>query len=148
MYLLDTYKNLAKYSQRVTVEVYINWDYLRQDAGKLIQKNQIWDHTGELFKGNHLQTYRKQYWRLTGCKRIIREDHAKEKYLTTNQTLLRRDWKILSKKRVRVKAGIPPSISKKAVRRVLWWLNNLKWTHFWRKGILTKNDLKLRKSLL
>ena len=46
--------------------------------------------------------------------------------------------KLLSKKRVRVKAGIPPPIAKKTVCRVLWRLNKLKWTHFWRKGILTK----------
>ena len=40
-------------------------------------------------------------------------------------------------------ASIPPSISKEAVIRVL---QNavLKWTHFERKGILTKNDSKMR----
>ena len=47
------------------------------------------------------------------------------------------------KKRVMVKAGIPPTISKKAVDRDLQ-KTDLKWTHFQRKGILTKNDLKLR----
>ena len=47
------------------------------------------------------------------------------------------------KKRVLVKAGIPPSISKKTVGRVLQ-KTDLKWTHFQRKEILTKNDLKLR----
>ena len=42
-----------------------------------------------------------------------------------------------------VKAGIPPSISEETVRKVLQ-KTDLKWTHFQRKGILTKNDLKLR----
>ena len=42
-----------------------------------------------------------------------------------------------------VKAGIPQSISKEVVRRVLE-KTGLKWTHFQRKEILTKNDLKLR----
>ena len=41
------------------------------------------------------------------------------------------------------KAGIPPSISKKTVRKVVQ-KTDLKWTHFQRKEILTKNELKLR----
>ena len=46
-------------------------------------------------------------------------------------------------KRVAVKAGIPPSNSEETVPRVLRKAG-LKWTHLHRKGILTKNDLKLR----
>ena len=42
-----------------------------------------------------------------------------------------------------VKAGIPPSIRKETVRRVLR-KTDLKWTHFERKRILTKTDLKMR----
>ena len=42
-----------------------------------------------------------------------------------------------------VKAGIPPSITEETVRRVLW-KTDLKWTHFQKKGILTKNDLEFR----
>ena len=42
-----------------------------------------------------------------------------------------------------VKADIPPSISEETVRKVLEKID-LKLTHFQRKGILTKNDLKLR----
>ena len=49
-------------------------------------------------------------------------------------------------KRVMVKAGIPPSISEETVRRVLQKAG-LKWTRVQRKGILTKNDLKLIKSV-
>ena len=49
-------------------------------------------------------------------------------------------------KRVMVKAGIPPSISEKTVRRVLQKAV-LKWTRVQRKGIPTKNDLKLIKSV-
>ena len=29
----------------------------------------------EVFKSNHLQAYGKEYWRLSGYKRIISEDH-------------------------------------------------------------------------
>ena len=43
----------------------------------------------------------------------------------------------------RVKAGIPLPTSKKTVGRVLQ-KPDLKWTHFQWKGILNKNDLKLR----
>ena len=42
-----------------------------------------------------------------------------------------------------VKAGIPPSISKERVCKDLQKTDPT-WTHFQRKGILTKNDLKLR----
>ena len=42
-----------------------------------------------------------------------------------------------------VKAGIPPSISEKTVCKVLRKVS-LKWAPVQRKGILTKNDLKLR----
>ena len=42
-----------------------------------------------------------------------------------------------------VKAGIPPSITEKTVGRVLQKID-MKWTHFQTKGILTKNDLKVR----
>ena len=42
-----------------------------------------------------------------------------------------------------IKAGIPPSISEETVGKVVQ-KTDLKWTHFQRKGIMTKNDLKLR----
>ena len=38
---------------------------------------------------------------------------TKEKYLTTNQAMVRRDGKLLCKRSVMVKAGISPSICKK-----------------------------------
>ena len=46
-----------------------------------------------------------------------------------------------------VKAGIPQSISKETVGTVLQ-RTNLKWTHFQRKRIQTKTDLKLRLKLV
>ena len=42
-----------------------------------------------------------------------------------------------------VKAGIPSSISEDTVHKLLQ-KTDLKWTHFQRKGIMSKNDLKLR----
>ena len=98
----------------------------------------------EVFKSNHLQAYGKEYWRLSGSKRIIREDHKNclfDKREISCQALARRDGKLFCKNRAMGKAGIPPSISEesKVVQKT-----DLKWTHFQRKGILTKNDLKLR----
>ena len=61
----------------------------------------------------------------------------------TKQVLARRDGKLFCKKRVMRKACIPPSISEETVRKVVQ-KSDLKWTHFQRKEILTKNDLKLR----
>ena len=46
-------------------------------------------------------------------------------------------------KRLMANTGIPPSICEKTVCRVLQKAG-LKWNHVQRKGILTKNDLKLR----
>ena len=43
---------------------------------------------------------------------------TKEKYVTPNQVLARRDVKLFCKKQLMVKADIPPSPSKGAVRRV------------------------------
>ena len=34
LHVLDTYVNLVKYSQRVALDVSINWRYLHQDAGQ------------------------------------------------------------------------------------------------------------------
>ena len=64
----------------------------------------------------------------------------------TNQVLARRNRNFFCRKRVLVKAVIPPSISKETVCRVMP-KTDLKWTHFQRKGIMSKNDLKLRLKL-
>ena len=48
-----------------------------------------------------------------------------------------------AKEGVMIKPGVPPSISEETVRKVEQ-KTDLKWTHFQRKGILIKNDLKLR----
>ena len=59
-----------------------------------------------------------------------------------NQAFTRRDGK-RSIKRVMVEAEIPPFIHEETVLRVLE-KDDLKWAHFQRKKILTKNDLNLR----
>ena len=61
----------------------------------------------------------------------------------TDQALARRDGEFFVKKREMGKAGISPSISEETVLKVVQ-KTDLKWTHFQGKGILTKNDLKLR----
>ena len=101
----------------------------------------------EVFKSKHLRAYEKQYWRLSAYERIIREDHLFPwqivNVLWQTKRLQEEMRKVCCKKRVIVKADIPPSIIEETV---LWFLQktDLKWTHFQRKVILTKNDLKLR----
>ena len=108
---------------------------------KLIQKYQIWDPATIL---RHIKknigdlVFMKEYSGKTTKTVYL----TKEKYLTARQALVRRDGKRFCKQRVMVKAGIPPSITEETVHRVLW-KTDLKWIHFERKGILTKNDLKL-----
>ena len=34
LYFLDTYINKVKYLQRVPLDIFINWRYLNQDAGR------------------------------------------------------------------------------------------------------------------
>ena len=50
---------------------------------------------------------------------------------------------VFAKKGVMIKAGISPSISEETVHKVVQ-KTDLKRTHFQRKRILTKDDLKLR----
>ena len=60
LYFLDTYINLVKYLQNVSLDVYINWCYLHQDAGNIKYEVIV-----KVFKSNHLQAYEKEYWRLS-----------------------------------------------------------------------------------
>ena len=67
---------------------------------------------------------------------------TKEKILKTSQALAKGDGKHFCRKGNK-NASIPPSISKETVIRVQQKVV-LKSTHFQRKGILTKNDFKMR----
>ena len=103
----------------------------------------------EVFKSNHLQAYEEEYWQLGG--RFAKNNEGRPPKLSLRQKRnILRQTKLLQEemgnfcvKRVMVKAGIPPSISEQTVRRVLRKAG-LKWARVQRKGILTKNDLKLR----
>ena len=71
---------MAEYLQRVPLEVSIGGihsaNYLHQDAGKTYSEiSNTYEIILEVFKSNHLQAYKKEYWRLSGYKRIIRDDH-------------------------------------------------------------------------
>ena len=92
-------------------------------------------------KGTICQAYEKEYWKLSGYERTVREEYCstKEKYLTTIQVLATRDGKRFCKKRFMMQSGIPPSIREETSCRVLQKI------HFQRKGILSKNDMKIDK---
>ena len=108
---------MVKYLQRVPLDASINWRYLHQDSEQNL--------------GISMRSYWK-YSKATICRHM---ENSIE------------DWKNIEycKKRVMVKAVIPPSITKKTVDRVIQ-KTELKSTHFHWKGIitLTKNNLKLR----
>ena len=63
-----------KYLQRVPLDVFINWRYLHQDAGKtypeISDMRSYWKYS-KVTICSHI----KEYWRLSGYERIIREDH-------------------------------------------------------------------------
>ena len=69
---------------------------------KLIQKYQTWDRTGSIPKQQSAGIW-KRILGISGYEEIIREDHqncsTKEKYLTTNQALARRDGNYFCKKK-------------------------------------------------
>ena len=72
MYFLHAYINVVKYLQKASLDVSIYWRYLHEDADLFRNiKDKI---ILEVFKSNHLQAYEKEYWRLSGYKRIIKED--------------------------------------------------------------------------
>ena len=98
----------------------------------------------EAFKSNHLQAYEKEYWRLSGYKKVIREDRHRRKEKKEIFHDKPSNGKLLCKKIVMLKAALPPSISKETVVEFCEKLTDLKSTHFWRKVILTKSDRKLR----
>ena len=90
---------------------------------------------------------KKNIWDLVVTKELGKTTKTvcstKKKYLTKNQALWRRNGKLFCRKKVLVKAYIPPSISKNTVCRVLR-KTDLKWTQFQGKGAMSKNDLKFR----
>ena len=104
----------------------------------------------EVLKSNHLQVCEKECWKLSCYKRIIRGDH--QNYFLDKRNILRQTKHLQEKirnfciKRVMVKAGILPSISVETARKCLPTAG-LKLTHIQRKGILTKDDLKLKRAM-
>ena len=125
LYFLDTYINLVKYLQIVPLDASINWFYLHQDAGKtyleISNMRSYWKYSKATICGHMKKNI--------GDNIIGHEEYSgkttkivcstKEKYLTIKQVLARRDGKLFCKKRVMVRADIPPSINKEIVRKVL-----------------------------
>ena len=57
---------------------------------KNLFRNIKYEITLEVLKINHQQAYEKEYWRLSGYKRIIREDQANEISKETARRVLRK----------------------------------------------------------
>ena len=71
MYFLHTYINIVKYLQKAPLDVSINWRYLHEDT--VLFRNIKDKIILEVFKSNHLQAYEKEYWKVSGHERIIKE---------------------------------------------------------------------------
>ena len=138
---------MLKNLQIVSLGRSIDWRYLHEDAGKIYSeilkmrsyckystavicrhmKKNIGDLEVNLQKNNQERPPKLS----VGQKRII----------LRKTELFQEEMRNVCVKRVMVKAGIPPSISDKTLRRVLQKAG-LKWVCFQRKGILRKNKLK------
>ena len=104
----------------------------------------------DVFKSTHLQAYEKglsetQWLRKNNQQRPpkLSVPQKKRNILRQTKRLQEEMGNFFVKKRVLVKASIPSSFSEETVRRILRKID-LKLTHFQRKGIMSKNDLKLR----
>ena len=127
---------------RVPLDVSIHWRYLHQDVGKTYSEISKMRSYWKYSKATICRHMKKNIGDLVvdNQGRIsVKNNQGRPPKLSVRQ---KRDGKLLCKK-VMVKAGIPPSITEETVRRVLR-KTGLKWTRVQRKGILTKNDLKLR----
>ena len=122
---LDTYYvNLAKYLHRVSLEVSINWHYLYQDGGKAYSEISNMRSHWKYSKATIWRQMKKNIGDLVVKKNQGRPPklsfRQKGNILRQNKHLfVRRDAKCLCEQTVMVKAGIPPSISKETVCRVL-----------------------------
>ena len=140
---------MANKLQRVPLDVSIHWRYLHQDAGKMYSEISKMRSYWKYSKATICRHMKKNIGDLVVGLRKNNQGRppklsVQQKRNILRQTkLLQEEMRNFCVKRVMVKAGIPPSISEETVRRVLRKAG-LKWARVQRKGILTKNDLKLR----
>lgn len=134
---------------RVPLQFSIHWRYLHQDLGK------------KWYEIQRLPAYRK-FSKATVCRHMNRaigdividkrknnkgrppklsvRDHRN---ILRQAEILRNDYGYFTSKRLKVFAGIAPDVSVEAIRRVLR-AAKFKYCHSRKKGVLTRNDLKLR----
>ena len=74
LYFLHTDINKVIYLQRVPFFVFFNWCYLHQDPGKNYSEMSKWNHTWDIQHQPSAVIWKK-YCRLSGYKKIIREDY-------------------------------------------------------------------------
>ena len=146
---LDTYKNLVKYLQRVSLDVSFNWRYLYQDVGKTYLEIEItkmrsyWKYS----KATICKYMKKKIGDLVVIEELRRRQIFSKKNLRQTKCLQEEMGKFFVKKSdALVKGGISQSFIEETVGTVLQ-KTDLKWNHFQRKEILTKIDLKLYKFL-
>ena len=99
MFFLDTCINLVKYLQRIS----INWRYLHQDAGKtyseISKMRWYWKYLkASIFRHMKMNIGDFAVTKEQSEKTTKATCSTKVKYLTTNQTLARKDGKFFCKK--------------------------------------------------
>ena len=75
LYFLDTYINLVKYLQNVSLDVYINWCCLHQDAGKNYSEISNMRSYLKYSKATICRRMKRNTGDLVVTKKKIREDH-------------------------------------------------------------------------
>ena len=126
--------SLALFTSRCRKDLFRNikdeiyWKYSKATICRPMEKN-IGELVGDLRKNNQGRP----------PKLSVRQ----KRNILKQTKLLQEEMGNFCVKRAMVKAGIPPSISGETVWRVLRKAG-LKWARVQRKGVLTKNDLKLR----
>ena len=146
---IATVKTKQRKLNRVPLQYSIHWRYLKQDQGK------YW------YEIQKLPAYRK-YSKATICRHMIKPiadiviDKRKQnkgrppkfserdrRNILRQAEILRNDYGYFTSKRLKVFAGIDPSISVEAVRRVLR-AAKFKYCHSRKKGVMSRKDLQMR----
>ena len=140
---------MVKNLQIVPLDVFIHWRYIHQDAGKTYSEI---SKTRSYWKYSKATIWRHMKKNIEDLVVDLRKNNqgrppklsVRQKRSISRQTkLIQEEIGNFCVKSVMVTAGILPSISEETVHRVLRKAG-LKWTRAQRKGILTKNNLKLR----
>ena len=134
---------------RVPLQFSIHWRYLHQDLGKKWYEIQRLPAYRKISKATVCRHMNKAIGDIVIDKRKNNKGRPPKlserdrRNILRQAEILRNDYGYFTSKRLKVFAGISADISVEAVRRVLR-AANFKYSHSRKKGVLSRNDLKLR----